>query len=41
MRGIYRGLCINCKGAISDERLLKFGVCENCLEKIKMKSWIR
>jgi reverse gyrase len=39
MRGIYRGLCINCKGTISDERLLKFGVCENCLEKIKMKSW--
>ena len=39
MRGIYHGLCINCKGAISDERLLKFGVCESCLKKIEMKSW--
>jgi reverse gyrase len=39
MRGIYHGLCINCKGAISDERLLKFGVCEKCLEKNGIKSW--
>jgi reverse gyrase len=39
MRGIYHGLCINCKSAISDERLLKFGICENCLEKIETKKW--
>jgi reverse gyrase len=39
MRGIYHGLCINCKGAISDELLLKFGICENCLGKLEMKSW--
>jgi reverse gyrase len=39
MRGIYHGLCINCKGSISDDRLLKFGICENCLEKIEMKTW--
>jgi reverse gyrase len=39
VRGIYHGLCINCKNAISDERLLKFGICESCLEKIEIKSW--
>jgi len=39
MRGIYHGLCINCKGTISDERLLKFGVCENCLENVEIKTW--
>jgi reverse gyrase len=39
MRGLYHGLCINCKGVISDERLLKFGICENCLGKIEAKSW--
>ena len=35
MRGIYHGLCVNCGGAISDERLLKFGVCEGCLEEVE------
>lgn len=40
MRGIYHGLCVNCKGAISDERLLQVGVCENCLESVEdLKSW--
>ncbi|MBS7636557.1 reverse gyrase, partial [Candidatus Bathyarchaeota archaeon] len=40
MRGIYQGLCVNCKGAVSDERLLRFGICENCLESVEnLKSW--
>ena len=40
MRGIYHGLCVNCKGAISDERLLRFGMCEKCLENVEaVKSW--
>jgi len=40
LRGIYYGLCVNCKGAISDERLLQFGMCENCLESVEdVKSW--
>jgi reverse gyrase len=33
---------VNCEGAISDERLLQLGVCENCVEKEKVdavKSW--
>jgi reverse gyrase len=32
MRAIYRSLCLNCEGAISDDRLLGMGVCERCLE---------
>ncbi|MEM4217952.1 MAG: DEAD/DEAH box helicase, partial [Candidatus Methanomethylicaceae archaeon] len=40
MRVIYHGLCLNCRGAISDERLLKFGICENCLERVDdLRSW--
>jgi reverse gyrase len=40
VRGIYRGLCVNCRGAISDERLLQFGICEGCLEEAEnVKSW--
>ncbi|MEM2466621.1 MAG: reverse gyrase [Candidatus Bathyarchaeia archaeon] len=40
MRGIYHGLCVNCRGAVSDERLLHFGICENCLESVEdVKSW--
>jgi reverse gyrase len=41
MRGIYYGLCINCKGAISDERLLKLGICKRCIESVKGVSWKR
>lgn len=33
MRSIYHGLCVNCEGAISDDRLLWMGVCENCVER--------
>jgi reverse gyrase len=40
LRGIYHGLCVNCRGAISDERLLQIGMCENCLESVEnVKSW--
>ncbi|MEM3489889.1 MAG: reverse gyrase, partial [Nitrososphaerota archaeon] len=40
MRGIYYGLCVNCKGAVSDKRLLHFGICENCLESVEdVNSW--
>jgi reverse gyrase len=40
LRGIYHGLCVNCKGAISDERLLQFGMCEGCIENVEgVKSW--
>jgi len=40
LRGIYHGLCVNCRGAISDERLLKFGMCEKCLEDVEgVRSW--
>ncbi|MEM4701212.1 MAG: reverse gyrase [Candidatus Bathyarchaeia archaeon] len=40
MRGIYHGLCVNCEGAISDERLLQLGVCERCVEKTEtLKNW--
>ncbi|MDH5807172.1 MAG: reverse gyrase [Candidatus Verstraetearchaeota archaeon] len=35
MRAIYKGLCINCHGEISDERLLNIGICENCLKEVK------
>ncbi|MEM0216687.1 MAG: reverse gyrase [Candidatus Bathyarchaeia archaeon] len=35
MRSIYNGLCINCKGFISDDRLLKWGICERCLGDIE------
>lgn len=35
MRGIYKNLCLNCEGSISDERLLQLGICENCLEDIR------
>jgi len=31
MRGIYWGLCLNCGGEISDEQLLRNGICERCL----------
>ncbi|MEM3697887.1 MAG: DEAD/DEAH box helicase, partial [Candidatus Bathyarchaeia archaeon] len=40
MKGIYYGLCVNCRGSISDERLLQFGICEKCLESVEnVKSW--
>lgn len=40
MRGIYHELCLNCRGPISDERLLQFGICEDCLERAEeFKSW--
>lgn len=40
MRGIYHGLCVNCEGAISDERLLQLGVCEKCVEKTEtLRGW--
>ncbi|MEM2336539.1 MAG: reverse gyrase [Candidatus Bathyarchaeia archaeon] len=40
LRGIYHGLCVNCRGAVSDERLLHFGICENCLESVEnIRSW--
>lgn len=40
LRGIYNGLCVNCKGTISDERLLQFGICEKCLENVEnLRSW--
>ena len=35
MRGIYKKLCLNCGGSISDERLLQLGICESCLEDIR------
>ncbi|MEM2320250.1 MAG: hypothetical protein QXQ63_05865, partial [Candidatus Bathyarchaeia archaeon] len=35
MRSMYNGLCINCKGLISDDRLLKWGICEKCLSDVK------
>ena len=38
MRGIYYGLCLNCRGPISDERLLQFGICKKCLEETERKS---
>jgi len=41
MRAYYNFLCLNCSGRISDERLLKIGICENCLTKVpKQKSKI-
>ena len=40
MRGIYYGLCLNCKGPISDERLLQVGICRKCLETTEyIKGW--
>ena len=40
MRGIYYGLCLNCRGPISDERLLQMGICKKCLEKTEgLKGW--
>jgi len=40
MQGIYHGLCVNCEGSISDERLLKLGVCEKCVEEAEtLKGW--
>ena len=33
MRLIYRGLCPNCEGDISDSRLLKGSLCSKCLKK--------
>ncbi|MGC8936356.1 MAG: reverse gyrase [Candidatus Methanomethylicaceae archaeon] len=40
LRGIYHELCLNCRGPISDERLLQFGICENCLPRTEeFKSW--
>jgi len=42
MRGIYYGLCVNCEGSISDERLLQLGVCEKCVGRAEaVKSWER
>jgi reverse gyrase len=31
MKAIYNGLCLNCNGEISDERLFQSGICENCI----------
>ncbi|MEM1566783.1 MAG: reverse gyrase [Candidatus Bathyarchaeia archaeon] len=40
MRGIYNGLCVNCEGPISDERLIHVGVCEKCIEEAEaLRSW--
>ncbi|MEM0057703.1 MAG: reverse gyrase [Candidatus Bathyarchaeia archaeon] len=40
MRGIYHGLCVNCEGVISDDRLLQLGVCEKCVEEAEApRSW--
>ncbi|MEM2281780.1 MAG: DEAD/DEAH box helicase, partial [Candidatus Bathyarchaeia archaeon] len=40
MRGIYHGLCVNCEGVISDDRLIQIGICENCVERAEaLKSW--
>jgi reverse gyrase len=39
MRALYQGLCLNCEGTVSDERLLQIGVCENCVEKAESLSW--
>ena len=36
----YHGLCVNCEGVISNDRLLKIGVCEKCLDKTEgVKGW--
>ena len=36
----YHGLCVNCEGVISNERLLKIGVCEKCLDRVEdVKGW--
>ena len=41
LRGIYTGLCINCSGPISDERLLSIGLCKKCLdENSNVRSWV-
>ena len=37
MRAYYNSLCLNCNGRISDERLLKLGLCENCVPSIPQK----
>ena len=40
MKALYNGLCLNCNGIISDERLQKIGICKKCLEKTEgIKSW--
>ena len=40
MRALYNGLCLNCNGTISDDRLLQIGICEKCLEKTeRIKGW--
>ncbi|RJS83927.1 DEAD/DEAH box helicase, partial [Candidatus Bathyarchaeota archaeon] len=40
LRGIYRGLCINCGGSITDERLLWLGLCHRCLSgELKVRNW--
>jgi len=38
MKALYQNLCLNCRSTISDERLIKIGVCETCLEKIECKN---
>jgi len=36
----YHGLCVNCEGVISNDRLLKLGVCEKCLDSVDgVRSW--
>jgi len=36
----YHGLCVNCEGVISNDRLLKIGVCEKCLDKTEgVEGW--
>jgi len=36
----YHGLCVNCEGVISNDRLLKLGVCEKCLDRVDgVRSW--
>ncbi|RLI35078.1 reverse gyrase [Candidatus Bathyarchaeota archaeon] len=40
LRGIYRGLCINCGGRISDDLLLETGLCRSCLGgDVKVRGW--
>jgi reverse gyrase len=39
MRALYHGLCVNCEGTVSDDRLLQVGVCESCVEKAEALNW--
>jgi reverse gyrase len=32
MKAIYNGLCLNCNGEISSERLFQSGICEKCID---------